>query len=230
MWTKGDCPESHKGIGENNIMKVIFLDFDGVINDYLTINEINDYNVEALKRIINETDAKVVVTSSHKYPWQMANNQEGMLKNHSIIKGLRERGVDVFDCTPIVRNREREQEILEYLKNHPEITQYLILDDDYIIESLKEHEIFLDLQSGLREKHILPAIKILNGELTFYHDCADEQLRETTDRLIRMNLIIHKILNGESDFYDDCTDEKFRKIIDERIRKMKQIVYEEGER
>ena len=29
------------------------------------------------------------------------------------------------------------------------------MDDDYIIESLKEHEIFLDLQAGLREKHIV---------------------------------------------------------------------------
>jgi len=207
--------------GENNI-KAIFLDFDGVINDYLTMNEINDYNVEILKRIIAQTDAKIVVTSSHKYPWQMANNQEGMLKNNGIIKGLRERGVDVFDCTPMVENREREQEIIEYLKKHPEIIQYVILDDDYIIEALKEHEIFLDLQAGLRERHIIPTIRILNGELNFYHDCTDEQLNETPEeRLIRMNVIFGKILNGQSSFYDDCTDAQFRKKIEERIISLK---------
>ena len=32
-------------------MKVIFLDFDGVINDYLSFNSINDNNVEVLKQI-----------------------------------------------------------------------------------------------------------------------------------------------------------------------------------
>jgi len=54
--------------------------------------------------------------------------------------------------------------------------------------------IFLDLSSGLREKHIVPAIKILNGELNFYHDCADEQLGETSEeRLVRMNEIFHKL-------------------------------------
>ena len=65
-------------------MKVIFLDFDGVINDYMTINEINEYNVEMLKKIVNETDAKVVVTSSHKYSYQRNNNMEGFLKNREL--------------------------------------------------------------------------------------------------------------------------------------------------
>ncbi len=216
-------------------MKVIFLDFDGVINDYMTINQINEYNVEVLKRILNETDAKIVVTSSHKYSYQRNNNKEGFLNNNYYVRALKENGIDVLDWTPHIkqqgiRDNQREQEILEYLKNHPEITQYLILDDDYIIESLKEHEIFLDLQSGLREKYIVPAIKILNGELNFYHDCADEQLSATSDRLTRMNLIFRKILNGESDFYDDCTDEKFRKIIDEKISKMREKIFRKSEK
>lgn len=216
-------------------MKVIFLDFDGVINDYMTINEINEYNLEMLKRIVNETDAKIVVTSSHKQLYQMNNNKEGFLNNNRYVRALKENGIDVVDWTPRIKQQEtnyneREQEILEYLKKHSEITQYLILDDDYIIESVKEHEIFLDLQSGLREKYIAPAIKILNGELNFYHDCADEELREVSDRLTRMNLIFRKILNGESDFYDDCTDEKFRKIIDEKISKMRERIFNKSEK
>lgn len=201
------------------VKKVIFLDFDGIINDYITINEINEYNVEILKKIVNETDAKVVVTSSWKYPYQKNNkNMRDFLNNNYCARALKENGIDIIDWTPYIRKQEikyeqREQEILEYLRNHPEVTEYLILDDDYIIESLKEHEIFIDLQAGLREKHIVPATKILNGELNFYHDCTDEQLRETSEeRLIRMNEIFHKIINGESDFYNDCTDEKFSKM------------------
>ena len=216
-------------------MKVIFLDFDGVINDYITINEINEYNVEMLKRIVNETDAKVVVTSSHKQLYQMNNNKEGFLNNNYYVQTLKENGIDIIDCTPYIKEQgikdnQREQEILEYLKNHPEITQFLILDDDYIIETLKEHEIFLDLGSGLREKYLAPAIKILNGELNFYHDCADEELSDTSDRLLRMNLIFRKILNGESNFYDDCTDEKYRKIIDEKINKMRGRIFHKSEK
>ena len=216
-------------------MKVIFLDFDGVINDYMTINEINEYNVEVLKTIIDETDAKVVVTSSHKYSYQRNNNMEGFLKNNYYARILKENGIDIIDWTPYIRQQgekdnQREQEIVEYLKNHPEVTEYLILDDDYIIESLKEHEIFLDLSSGLREKYIVPAIKILNGELSFYHDCADEQLSDISHRLTRMNLIFRKILNGESDFYNDCTDEKYRKIIDEKINKMRERIFHKSEK
>jgi len=209
-------------------MKVIFLDFDGVINDYILFNEINDYNVEILKKIISKTNAKVVVTSSHKYTYQRNNNKEAFLNNNYYVRALKDNGIDVLDWTPHIKQKgikydQREQEILEYLKNHPEIKQFLILDDDYIMETLKEHEIFLDLQAGLREKHIIPATKILNGELNFYHDCTNEQLSETAEeRLIRMNKIFDKIIRGESDFYDDCTDEKYRKIIDETIVKIRE--------
>ena len=180
-------------------MKVIFLDFDGVINDYMTMNQINEDNIEVLKTIVDETNAKVVVTSSHKYKYQRNNNTEDFLNNNYFVRTLKENGIEVIDLTPYIRQHgikenQREKEILEYLKNHPEITQYLILDDDYIIESLKEHEVFLDVQAGLREKHIIPAIRILNGELNFYHDCTDEQIDETSEeRVIRMNQIIKEL-------------------------------------
>lgn len=180
-------------------MKVIFLDFDGVINDYMTMNQINEDNIEVLKTIVDETNAKVVVTSSHKYKYQRNNNTEDFLNNNYFVRTLKENGIEVIDLTPYIRQHgikenQREKEILEYLKNHPEITQYLILDDDYIIESLKEHEVFLDVQAGLREKHIIPAIRILNGELNFYHDCTDEQIDETSEeRVIRMNQIINEL-------------------------------------
>ena len=173
-------------------MKVIFLDFDGVINDYFSFNEVNKKNVDVLKRIIDKTEAKVVVTSSHKYAWQRNGNNYKMQNNRYVSK-LSQKGVEIFDVTPYA-NGNREEEILEYLKNHPEITGYVILDDDYIIESVKDHEIFIDLQAGLKEEHIQPAIEILNGNLQFYHDCTEEQIKETSlERLIRMNEISSKI-------------------------------------
>ena len=180
-------------------MKVIFLDFDGIINDYMTMDQINEDNIEVLKTIVDETNAKVVVTSSHKYKYQRNNDVEDFLNNNYYVRALKDSGIEVIDLTPYMilkekNENQREQEILEYLKNHLEVTQFLILDDDYIINSLKEHEIFLDVQAGLREKHIIPAIRILNGELNFYHDCTDEQINETSEeRVIRMNQIIKEL-------------------------------------
>lgn len=182
-------------------MKVIFLDFDGVINDYFTFNMVNTQNVAVLKRIMYETDAKIVVTSSNKYAFQNANSLSQMEQTayYRYMQQLEERGVHIFDLTPDI-DGDREHEILEYLKDHPEIEQFLILDDDYIIEALKDHQIFLDLQSGLREKHIIPSIRILNGELNFYHD--SDNLKETEeDRVEKMNKEMMESSNRND--YDD---------------------------
>lgn len=39
-----------------------------------------------------------------------------------------------------------------------------------------------------------PAIRILNGQLEFYHDCTDDQLSDTfEERYNRMNKIIYSL-------------------------------------
>ena len=45
-------------------MKIIFLDFDGVINNWNKFDGIDEANVINLKEIIHATSAKIVVTSS----------------------------------------------------------------------------------------------------------------------------------------------------------------------
>lgn len=183
-------------------IKLIFLDFDGVINDYQSFNSVNDENVRILKRIIDETGAKVVVTSSNKYTFQREKSHKKIEDTKiytTYIKKLNEKGIEIFGFTPLV-DEDRENEILEYLKFHPEVEQYLILDDDYIIQQCANHEIYLDLQSGLREKHLIPAIKILNGELNFYHDCNQAQLNESIyERVERVNKIIEKLERNNSE-------------------------------
>ena len=46
-------------------MKYIFLDFDGVINNWNSNNCVSPENVMVLKKILKKTDAKIVVTSSN---------------------------------------------------------------------------------------------------------------------------------------------------------------------
>ena len=52
-------------------MKVIFLDFDGVINNWNNDFIVDYDNVKYLLEIIRDTDAKIVATSSNKYSFQV---------------------------------------------------------------------------------------------------------------------------------------------------------------
>lgn len=149
-------------------MKVIFLDFDGVINNWVHFEGVDPKNVKCLLEIINETNAKVVATTSNKYGFQRYSDVD--LKNtlfYKYVKVLNELGIEIMDVTPYI-NGNRELEIIEYLKMHPEIEQFLILDDDGVIKSLLEHQVFPELYNGITEEHIKPSIDILNGKLGFY--------------------------------------------------------------
>ena len=45
-------------------MNVIFLDFNGVLDTYENMDEINEGNLQRLKHIVDETNAKIVISSS----------------------------------------------------------------------------------------------------------------------------------------------------------------------
>ena len=52
-------------------MKVIFLDFDGVINNWKNFEGVDFNNVKYLLQIIKSTGAKVVASSSKKHTFQI---------------------------------------------------------------------------------------------------------------------------------------------------------------
>ena len=109
-------------------MKVIFLDFDGVINNWYTFESVNEENLLNLKKIVDETNAKIVVTSSSKYVFQRKINQVEYEESRCYkiyVKALLTIGIEVYDFTPYI-NGDRRKEILEYLRLHPEIKEYLI--------------------------------------------------------------------------------------------------------
>lgn len=51
-------------------MKVIFLDFDGVINNWYHFDGVAIENAMILKQILLRADAKIVATTSNKYGLQ----------------------------------------------------------------------------------------------------------------------------------------------------------------
>ena len=150
-------------------MKVIFLDFDGVINNWENFEGVDFNNVKYLVEIIKSTDAKVVVSSSKKHTFQIDSNVNIMdtCYYRDYVSKLNDYGIEIFDVTPYV-NKSRELEIIKYLEMHPEIEEFLILDDDVVIKSLLEHQVFLDLYNGIALEHVEPSINILNGKLGFY--------------------------------------------------------------
>ena len=146
-------------------MKVIFLDFDGVLNSnkYFTNSTENqpffleDEKMELLKNIINETNAKIVLSTSWREIWGIDLEISKKLKEY-----FDSYNIDIFDVTPCI-NYNRVDEINFWIKQH-KIRSFVILDDItgpwYNLES-NVIVTNIDFQ-GLTEEHVKKAINILN--------------------------------------------------------------------
>lgn len=114
-------------------MKVIFLDIDGVLN--LCYPERDKYGslfhpelVNNLNNLIQLTDAKIVISSS----WRHSGLSE--MKDMWEFRNL---PGEVIDITPSFMHQRgtslcRGDEIQQWLNEHPEVTNYVYIDDDYI--------------------------------------------------------------------------------------------------
>lgn len=148
-------------------MKIIFLDFDGVITVppkwFLKANKI-----KYIKRIVDETGAKIVVSSS----WRMEsveetiNNMIGRPRRCPRNKMLNWLIDNLYDVTPWVGlGNGRGGEIQKYLNEHPEIDNYVIIDDDGdMLDSQLYHFIQTNYEDGITEVEAIRAIKVLNRQ------------------------------------------------------------------
>ena len=150
-------------------MKVIFLDFDGVLNSskYLLNSEaysvaIDPSRMVLLKQIVDAANAKIVLSTSWREHWSkdlMHCDSTGVLIN-SIFS---EYGLQVYDKTPELHER-RETEIKSWLDIHPEVKNFVVLDDsllsaDYLNGHFIKTSNYFD---GLDETDVQKAIDILN--------------------------------------------------------------------
>ena len=129
-------------------MKVIFLDIDGVLNHDNTRDRIGGFlglnpgMIKRFNRIIEACpDVKIVISSTWRYSYT-----HGVYTNfEELVQLLKARGVqgDIIGHTPFPETpapsgwitlgsswRTRGEEIRMYLKEHPEVEHFLILDDD----------------------------------------------------------------------------------------------------
>lgn len=148
---------------------MIFLDFDGVLNSDKYVRNygsfgliIDSSRMTLLKQIVDATDAKIVLSTSWREHWGMVESDCDNI-GIEINQIFRKYELEVFDKTPQL-NFKREQEILQWLKDYPSVTNFVILDDRFINHKLlNDHFVWTsNLRDGLNEEDVKKAITILN--------------------------------------------------------------------
>ena len=153
-------------------MKVIFFDIDGVLNCSTTIRKscgfdfVDTRKVLRLREIVERTGADLVMSSSWRYgfkPDAFWYEREGVAQLEAEFHRLRcPKWVDV---TPWLSGAKRQKEIFAWLAVHPEVDNFVILDD--VGEELtfyKDHLVLTDPKVGLNKERAELVIKML-GEV-----------------------------------------------------------------
>ena len=157
-------------------MKVVFLDIDGVLNEEKSRSRccgylgIDDKKVENLAKIVEETNAKIVLISTWKDDWRKTDkSHQGIMANY-LDKKLKKQGLVALDKTKSIDKNgfhfSRGEGILQYLADN-KVEKYVILDDyqfDYDRCGLTDFYIKTDAYNGgLTEELAERAIKRLKG-------------------------------------------------------------------
>ena len=150
--------------------KILFLDFDGVLNtehyqgllQYQSSPWQDEYGaffdpkaVKQLKRIIDATDADIVVESSWKYLGLDAMKELWKVRN---LPGT------IIDITPSLLGKNKGVEIASWLSKYAkQDIRYVIIDDEYVIlDSQLPHFILTNPYEGITEEQANRAISMLN--------------------------------------------------------------------
>jgi hypothetical protein len=125
-------------------MNIIFLDYDGVVNNIIWdpekgradyshpfMGKVNNFQAcQWLSEFCEKYDYKIVVTST----WRLHPNYKECL----IAGGLRD-GIEILGRVGRL-SAGRGAEIMEYLSQHPEVEKWLVLDDEDCSEGHPEIE------------------------------------------------------------------------------------------
>lgn len=141
-------------------MRVIFLDFDGVLNCYRSFERdrspvsLWDPNLECLARLVKHSGARVVISSSWRYFYPI----------EELTMALWAYGVD---CEVLGRtvcrfgSLPRGLEIQEWLDENPGVEFFCILDDEGDMEHLAPYLVRTSMETGLTDTHVAQALSLL---------------------------------------------------------------------
>ena len=143
-------------------MKVLFLDIDGVLNITSKVYEAGQFykpamaNLEYLLK--KEPELRIVISSSWRH--------KGIDKVRDILK---ENGINPNKVIDITGNEESKDErdhrgyqVECWLKKHPEVKNFAILDDRTDFVPLRHKLVKTNSSEGLTENKVEKVIDILN--------------------------------------------------------------------
>lgn len=148
---------------------LILLDIDGVMvpaNSWKKPEFLDDgfptfnlRSVKALQKILSETDASILLTTSHKTKYKVSQWRD-LLKS----RGINSKNIKCLSTNSLFTNRK--DEILEwYSKKHIPNEGFVIIDDDKMLnglpENIKNNLILTSPSVGLTEDLANEAISIL---------------------------------------------------------------------
>lgn len=151
-------------------MKVIFLDFDGVLNSEKFVRNCRGYGViidssrmTLLKQITDATNARIVLSTSWREHWDVNKEYCDETGLH-IDEIFKEYEIEIFDKTPQL-STDRESEIKAWLDEHKNTKNFVVLDDAFLsADFLNSHFVKTsNYRDGLDERNVKDAIKILNS-------------------------------------------------------------------
>ncbi len=179
--------EMDLALGDHEIA-ALFLDVDGVLNHakfrhgltskldthsgtILTASQIAEATekfdadcVAELARIVRETGCKIVLSSA----WRLSGIQEGSAFINALVKTGTDENVRtirnaLIDRTPDLNyfGKSREDEILDWLSNHPEVERYVAVDDWNL--NLDGNSVRTDDEYGLTQEKADEVIRKLKG-------------------------------------------------------------------
>lgn len=159
-------------------MKIVFLDIDGVLKTkqglrraYANLGKFisdswDEDAVRNLNKLIEDTGAKIVLTSSWRYGETVENLQQ-TLKKKGIQGNLIGKSPEIGEITDrTASNISRGHEIEAWLKQQTEEIQYVIIDDDpSLMPEQMRCAVICDMENGFADnaKYKL-ALTILSGK------------------------------------------------------------------
>lgn len=156
-------------------IKIIFLDFDGVLNSQESLDsrakETGQWPIEwidtkliaRVNQIVEATGAQVVISSS----WRLYYELDWLinyLNQHGFVGTVIDRTPSRRDLHDI-RMRDRGDEIKEWMDcfDPKDIESFVILDDDADMNQLLPYLVQTDFEVGLTEENVQKAIEMLNA-------------------------------------------------------------------
>lgn len=141
-------------------MKVVFLDFDGVLNNFKERNFGEQFSATCCKNFSDllekEPELKVVVSSA----WRIG----GLEYVKTVLQKNKIDSKRVIDITGNEKG-QRGHQIQCWLDKHPEVTNIVIIDDESDMGDLLTKLVKTNSFVGLTTKHVEQAVEVLKKPL-----------------------------------------------------------------